>query len=73
MEMLSSIRGDKHEFCLVVIKFKHVRSCSSFDITYTCFALLCFAKSISDVIFSGADLPSLLVTSSLQGLFRQVN
>ena len=24
MEMLSSIRGDKHEFCLVVIKFKHV-------------------------------------------------
>ena len=25
MEMLSSFRGDKHEFCLVVIKFKHVR------------------------------------------------
>ena len=24
MEMLSSLRGDKHEFCLVVIKFKHV-------------------------------------------------
>ena len=35
MEMLSSLRGDKHEFCLVVIKFKHVRSCPSFDITYT--------------------------------------
>ena len=27
MEMLSSSRGDKHEICLVVIKFKHVRSC----------------------------------------------
>ena len=26
MEMLSSFRGDKHEFCLVVIRFKHVRS-----------------------------------------------
>ena len=24
----------KHEFCLTVIKFKHVRSCPSFDITY---------------------------------------
>ena len=23
MEMLSSYRGDKHEFCLVVNKFKH--------------------------------------------------
>ena len=27
MEMLRSLRGDKHEFCLTVIKFKHVRSC----------------------------------------------
>ena len=35
MEMLSSFRGDKHEFCLVVIKFKHVRSCPCFDMTYT--------------------------------------
>ena len=35
MEMLSSLRGEKHEFCLVVIKFKHVRSCPSFDITHT--------------------------------------
>ena len=26
MEKLSSFRGDKHELCLVVIKFKHVRS-----------------------------------------------
>ena len=24
MEMLSSFGGDKHDFCLVVIKFKHV-------------------------------------------------
>ena len=24
MEMLSSFRGDKHEFCLIFIKFKHV-------------------------------------------------
>ena len=30
MEMLRSLRGDKHEFCLTVIKFKHVRSCPSF-------------------------------------------
>ena len=29
MEMLRSLRGDKHEFCLTVIKFKHVRSHSS--------------------------------------------
>ena len=35
MEMLSSFGGDKHELCLVVIKFKHVRSCPSFDVTYT--------------------------------------
>ena len=35
MEMHSSFRGDMHEFCLVVIKFKHVRTCPSFDITYT--------------------------------------
>ena len=35
MEMLSSIRGDNHELCLVVIKFKHVRSCQNFDIAYT--------------------------------------
>ena len=34
MEMLSSFGGDKHELCLVVIMFKHVRSCPSFDITY---------------------------------------
>ena len=33
MEMLSSFRGDKHEFCLDVIKYKNVRSCQSFDIT----------------------------------------
>ena len=32
--MLSSFRGEKHEFCLVVIKFKYVRRCPSFDITY---------------------------------------
>ena len=34
MEMISSFRGDKDEFYLVVIKFKHVRSCPSFGITY---------------------------------------
>ena len=33
MVMLSSFGGDKHEFCLVVIRFKHVRSCPSFHIT----------------------------------------
>ena len=35
MEMLSSVRGDKHEFCLVVMKIKHVRSRPSINITYT--------------------------------------
>ena len=35
MEILSSFVGDKHELCLVVIKFKHVRSCYGIDITYT--------------------------------------
>ena len=35
MEMPSSLRGDKHEFCLVVNKSKHVRSCLSIDITHT--------------------------------------
>ena len=34
MEMPSYTKGDKHEFCLVVITSKHVRSCPSFDITY---------------------------------------
>ena len=29
MEMLRSLRSDKHEFCLVVIKFMRVRSCQS--------------------------------------------
>ena len=27
MEMPSSFGGDEHEFCLVVIKLKHVRKC----------------------------------------------
>ena len=31
MEMLRSLRGDKHEFCLTVINFKHVRSCPSLE------------------------------------------
>ena len=35
MEMFRSLRGDKDELCLAVIKFKHVRNCPSFDITYT--------------------------------------
>ena len=30
MEVLSSTRGDKYEACLVVTKFKNVRSCPSF-------------------------------------------
>ena len=36
MEMIISLRGDKHEFCLVVIKYKHVRSCPISYITYIC-------------------------------------
>ena len=35
MEMLGHFGGDKHEFCLVAIKFKHVRGCPCFDIAYT--------------------------------------
>ena len=35
MEMLSSSGCEKNELCLVVIKLNHVRSCPSFDITYT--------------------------------------
>ena len=35
MEMLSSFRGDKYELCRVVIKFKRVGSCPSFDIANT--------------------------------------
>ena len=35
MEMLSSFGGDKHEFCLVVIKFMLFRCCPSINITYT--------------------------------------
>ena len=35
MEMLGSFGGDKHEFSLVFIKFRHDRSCPSFDITNT--------------------------------------
>ena len=52
MEMLSSFRGDKHEFCLVVIKFKHVRSCPSFDITIHD----CIEWSSSDILSGGADI-----------------
>ena len=35
MEMLYSFGGYKNELRLVAIKFKHVRSCPSVDITYT--------------------------------------
>ena len=34
MEILSSLKGDKHESCLIDVKLKHVRSCPSFDMTY---------------------------------------
>ena len=34
MDMSSTFGGGDHEFYLV-IKFKHVRSCPSFEITYT--------------------------------------
>ena len=36
MEMVSSFGGDMREFCLVVIKFRRVRSCQGFEITYAC-------------------------------------
>ena len=52
MEMFSSFRGDKHEFCLVVIKLKHVRSCPSFDITYTCMlSMLCMLSIFFFLMF----------------------
>ena len=35
MEMISSFGDDHHEFSHVVVKFKHVYSYLSFDITYT--------------------------------------
>ena len=38
MEMLSSFRGNKHEFCLVVVNLKYVGGCITYisvDITYT--------------------------------------
>ena len=35
MEVLTSFGGDKHDLGLVVIKFKHFRSCPSFDIKNT--------------------------------------
>ena len=34
MEMLSSFLANNHELYLVIIKFKHVGSCQSIDITY---------------------------------------
>ena len=34
MEMVSSFRGVKNEFCLHVIKFKHVRLYMMYDIYY---------------------------------------
>ena len=34
MEMLSCLRGENDEFCLAVIKVRHVHSCPSFDIIY---------------------------------------
>ena len=34
MEIPSSLSGYKHEFCLVVIKFKHVRSCQTLTYIY---------------------------------------
>ena len=36
MERLIYFSGVMHKFCVVVIKLKHVRSCPSFSITYTC-------------------------------------
>ena len=48
MEMLSSFGCDKHEFCLVDDKFKYVRSCPSFDITFLSsqFFFYCISLSI---------------------------
>ena len=35
MEIVSTLRDDKHELRLVVIKLKYVRGCPSIDIAYT--------------------------------------
>ena len=58
MEMLSSFRGDKHEFCLVVITLKHVRSCFhvvSTSVENICEHPLCH---LTNVIFSLYDVQS---------------
>ena len=54
MEMLRSLRGDKHEFCLTVIKFSYVRSCPSFDITYT------WLHRVNTVVYNAAYSACLL-------------
>ena len=51
MEMPSSLIGDKHEFCHAVIKLKHVRSCPSFDITYTT-----SLSEVAQIFHQGADI-----------------
>ena len=52
MEMHSSHRGDKHEFCLVVIKVKHFRSCPSM-ISHI---HDCIVRSSSEMLSGGADI-----------------
>ena len=52
MEMLSSFKCDKHELCLVVIKFRHVRSCPSL----TSLMHDCMEYSSSDILSGGADI-----------------
>ena len=69
MEMFRSFRGDKHEFCLAVIKFKHVRSCPSFDITYTLkLGAVIIRQSI--IHFSSVDLFNSLVYQSNVSLWN---
>ena len=50
MEMLRSLRGEKHELCLVVIKFKHIRSSlmTTHKLTYAnyCYFLMLFRKCL---------------------------
>ena len=58
MEMLSSLRGDMHEFCLVAINFKHVRCCPSFDITK-----YMTAKSEEALIFHQGEQTSVVYDS----------
>ena len=67
MEMLSSFRGNKHELCLVVIKFKHVRCCPiSMNMTTDDYVLQCFTYVLLKVNCTFLYVPTVLKLFSIQ-------